>query len=508
MKASNPLTALLYFAAAKRGDEVAILDTHRSWTPAQLIARADALATCLEAAGVGPEDRVLVRGKNSGDLVARIFAIWKLGAVAVPMHAQLKDDRFSRIVADAMPAAYVVDEWLQNEPDLPLYTTVIVSSNDSPSPAIVRARSAPPERVVGDEPAALLMYTSGSTALPLGVVCPEASIDFALSALHDALAYNQRDRVLCVLPLAFDYGLYQVLMALKAGAVLVLEDGLDHPFRLPRLLAEQSISILPGLPSIFGPLLRAGWLSPTVHRALRMLTSTGESFPPAMIDALRSRLPAARVRPMYGLTECKRVSIQESDVPHSARHSVGRALPGTEAWVGDIHGQPVPPGQPGELFVRGPHLMAGYWRNHKATVARYEVIDGQRTLRTGDIFRMDQAGYMSFVRREGGFLKANGQRLSPAEIEACLVGLPEVREAVAVGFTDTEGEDRLAVFLAGEPIDEARVRQHCARRLERAAVPSVVQVCGDPLPRNPNGKYDRSELAALAQKLLSAQRCR
>lgn len=509
MSASNPLTALLDSAAGQRGGDDVIVDAHRSWTPAQLLARADALAICLEAAGVRAGDRVLIRGKNSGDVVARIFAAWRLGALAVPMHAEVSAGRFARIVTDAMPSAYVGEE-PPAEPlpraALPLYTAVIVSSAGSPSPAVIRARSAPTPQVEGQEPGALLMYTSGSTAAPLGVLCPEASIHFALNALHEALAYDERDRVLCVLPLAFDYGLYQVLLALKSRAVLVLEDGLHQPFRLPRMLAEQAISIFPGLPSIFGPLLRAGWLSAADHRNLRMLTSTGEHFPPAMIDALRSCLPGARLVPMYGLTECKRVSIQGADVPDTARYSVGRALPGTQAWVGDAQGRPKPPGQEGELFVRGPHLMAGYWRNRAATAARYKDIDGQRTLQTGDIFRTDEAGYLSFVRREGGFLKANGERLSPAEIEACLVTLPQVREAVAVGYSDPEGEDSLAVFLVSEAIDEARVRQHCARHLQRAAVPSLVRIYDEPLPRSPNGKYDRAALAALAQELSLGRR--
>jgi acyl-coenzyme A synthetase/AMP-(fatty) acid ligase len=227
-----------------------------------------------------------------------------------------------------------------------------------------------------------------------------------------------------------------------------------------------------------------------------------------MIDELRSCFPTARVAPMYGLTECKRVSIQGADVPNSARYSVGRALPGTTAWVGDSFGQPTPPGEEGELFVRGPHLMAGYWRNPVATAVRYQDLGGKRTLRSGDIFRMDEAGYLTFVRREGGFLKAKGQRLSPVEIEDSLITLPEVRAAVAVGYVNPDGEDSVAMFLVGDSIDEVRVRQHCARHLQRAAMPTLIHILNEPLPCNANGKYDRRALAAFAQELSMSQRYR
>jgi acyl-CoA synthetase (AMP-forming)/AMP-acid ligase II len=501
MSSTSGLVNLLDSAAAKSGSRETVVDVRRTWTAAELLARSDLLARCLEAEGVRAGERVLIGGRNSGDLVARLFAVWRLGGVAVPIHAELSVERLSRIAANASPAVYLADGVNGDVGALPAESAVIVSSAESGSLSVVRPRSKSDEHADDRCPAALIMYTSGSTSAPLGVVCPEAAVQFALGALHESLGYANHDRVLCVLPLAFDYGLYQVLMALKGRAVLVLEDGLGKPFRLPRVLAQQKVSILPGLPSIFGPLLRAGWLSPTEHHSLRMLTSAGESFPPAMVDALRARLPGARVVPMYGLTECKRVSIQEPDAPRTACYSVGRPLPGTQAWVGDADGQPKPAGEPGELFVQGPHLMAGYWQAPSATGARYIEIAGKRTLRTGDVFRMDSDGYLTFIRREGGFLKVSGERISPAEVEACLVELEEVREAVAVNFSSVEGEERLAVFLTGAPISQLRVQQHCARNLKRVAVPSLVHSTAKPLPRDPNGKYDRHKLAKLAQEL-------
>jgi acyl-CoA synthetase (AMP-forming)/AMP-acid ligase II len=508
MSLQNSLTALLDAAASERGAEVSIIEAHRTWTPKQLLERADVVATSLQGSGVQAGDRVVVRGRNSGDLVARIFGAWKLGAIAVPIHAQVGADRFTRIVADAMPSVYLADD-SPGEPGsesaLPAYTTAMLSSADSPTLEVIRARSTPPPQIESRTSVALLMYTSGSTAAPLGVICTEAPILFALNAIHSELAYNERDRVLCVLPLAFDYGLYQILLTLKGGAVLVLEDGVQRPHRIPRVLAEQAISVFPGMPSMFGPLLRAGWLSGADQPSLRMLTSTGEFFPPPLIDSLRCRLPAARVVPMYGMTECKRVSIQAANAPETARYSTGRALGGTEAWVGDSQGSRKPPGQEGELFVRGPHLMAGYWQNQVATAVRYKEIDGKRTIQTGDIFRMDEAGHLSFVRREGGFLKVKGHRLSPAEIEACLLALPEVWEAVAVGYTNSQREDSLAVFITSDSSDHAglraRARQQCSLHLHHAAVPSLVHIINGSLPRSPNGKYDRPALTSRAQEL-------
>jgi acyl-CoA synthetase (AMP-forming)/AMP-acid ligase II len=505
MNAGSRIGSLLSLAAD--ASVSAIIDEARTWTAAQLRCRARALAGCLESVGVGEGDRVAVQGRNSGDYVARVLATWMLGAVAVPVHAHIDAGRLGRILGDAMPKALIIDdppEGSYPRDAIPPYTTVITSSTDSSSFAVARARTRPVGP--GDKvPAALIMYTSGSTSAPLGVVCPPAPVEFALGAIQQDLSYRESDRVLCVLPLAFDYGLYQALLALLSGAVLILESGAHQPHRLPRLLAEQRVTVFPGMPSLFGPLVRAGWLSTEGQPELRMMTSTGELFPPAMIDALRSCMPTARVVPMYGMTECKRISIQGPDVPPSARHSAGRPLAGTQAWVGDALGGPRPAGEEGELFVRGPHIMAGYWRNQAASDRRYVVMNGQRTLRTGDIFRMDADGYLDFVRRDGGFLKVRGHRLSPADVEECVTLLPEVAEAVAVGYVDANGEENLAVFLKSDPIKPSRVRQQCAQNLSRAAAPTLVHRFDGSLPRTPNGKYDRQLLASFARELANAE---
>lgn len=487
-----------------RGTRTIIVDEARSWTGEELWERATVLAGRLDAGGVRAGDRVVVQGGNSGDYVARIIAAWMLAATPVPVAARLHGDRLGQLLADSAPRACVIDDppppsfaW----DAVPRGTTVIASSPRSSDVAVSRADGALDERVDATLQAALLMYTSGSTSHPMGVVCPPEAVSFALGAIQQSLGYREGDRVLCVLPLSFDYGLYQVLLAMVGGATVILEDGVDRPQRLPRLLADAAVTIFPGLPSLFGPLVRARWLSAEAQPGLRLLTSTGETFPAALIDALRSCLPAARIAPMYGMTECKRISIQDAEVPWSARHSVGRPLPGTRAWVGDDHGRPVPAGKEGELYVQGPHLMARYWGDTAATEARFVTVEGERTLRTGDVFRKDPSGHLTFIRRQGGFLKVRGHRLSPAHVEACLVLLPEVREAVAVGYTDENGEDGLAVFLDADRITPSSVRQQCAKHLPPGAVPALINNLGEPLPRNANGKYDRRSLARLAQDL-------
>src|SRR6185437_3661757 len=149
MTSVSPLTVLLDSAAQERSDEVCIVEAHRGWTPRQLLRRAEAVAACLHTCGVQVEDRVIIRGRNSGDFVARIFGAWTVGAVAVPMHAHPGNNRFVQITADAMPAAYLADEGLDAlaaTDALPPYTAVILSSADSRSLTVTRARSAMPLR--------------------------------------------------------------------------------------------------------------------------------------------------------------------------------------------------------------------------------------------------------------------------------------------------------------------------------------------------------------------------
>jgi acyl-CoA synthetase (AMP-forming)/AMP-acid ligase II len=308
------------------------------------------------------------------------------------------------------------------------------------------------------------------------------------------------DRVLCVLPLSFDYGLYQLLMSVRVGATLVLEEGFAFPGRVVRLLEEQSITGLPGVPTVFQMLTALRGLSERRLPDLRFLTNTGAALPAGLTDAIQRTFPHARLFSMYGLTECKRVSYLPPEELAVRPTSVGIPIPGTEAWIDDGDGTAVAPGEVGELMVRGAHVMQGYWGDPRATNERLRPgrWPWERVLATGDLFRRDEDGYLYFVGRRDDLIKSRGEKVIPREVEDVLLAAPGVREAAVVGVPDRLLGQAVHAHVSpqpGEVTEGAELRRHCARHLEDYMVPQRVFV-HDKLPLTSNGKVDKLVLAS------------
>ena len=180
-----------------------------------------------------------------------------------------------------------------------------------------------------------LIYTSGSTGDPKGVTLTHQNMAFAADSIIEYLEMSESDRVLCVLPLSFDYGLFQLLMCVRVGATLVLEPGFTFPGRVVQLLEDQNITGLPGVPTIFQVLTALRGLAERELPHLRYLSNTGAALPAESIEAIRKTFPRARLYSMYGLTECKRVSYLPPEQLDERITSVGIAIPGTEVWIED-----------------------------------------------------------------------------------------------------------------------------------------------------------------------------
>ena len=227
---------------------------------------------------------------------------------------------------------------------------------------------------------------------------------------------------------------------------------------------------------------------------LRFLTNTGQALPEPLIAALRATFPRAALYSMYGLTECKRVSFLPPLELDARPGSVGRAIPGTEAWVD------APTGEVGELMVRGGHVMQGYWNDPKATAERLRPgrWPWERVLATGDLFRADADGYLYFVGRRDDLIKSRGEKVVPREVEDVLHACAGVAEAAVVGVPDELLGTAVVAHVALRPgvlLAPDALRRWCAERLESHMVPVRVVVHGEALPRTPNGKVDRRTLA-------------
>jgi acyl-CoA synthetase (AMP-forming)/AMP-acid ligase II len=304
------------------------------------------------------------------------------------------------------------------------------------------------------------------------------------------------DIVIDVLPLSFDYGLYQLLMVFKFGGTLVLEKGFTYPAEILKRMEEERITGFPGVPTIFAVLLQMN-LSSYDLSSLRYLTNTAAALPPAHIIQLRNKFSWAKLYSMYGLTETKRTLYLPPDQLDKRPGSVGIAIPGTEVWIEDEEGNRLGPGQVGELVVRGRHVMRGYWGDPAATAVRFRPgpIPGERLCYTGDLFRMDAEGYLYFVARKDDIIKSRGEKVAPKEVEAVLYSLKGVLEAAVIGVSDPVLGEAVKAFIVrnGTELTEANVLKHCRANLEDLMVPKYVEFLPE-LPKTSSGKIKKTDL--------------
>ncbi|MEV7190832.1 class I adenylate-forming enzyme family protein [Streptomyces sp. NPDC093510] len=476
------LHGLLDDAAARHPDTVALRTADTSWTYARLDRHSRAAAAGLGARGITRGDRVVLFAHNSAALVSALFALSRLGAAFVIVSPTVKPYHLRHILADCAPALVLVDDELG--------TVVAGTGADVPvEPLTAIAEDGTcPQGAVGPDDVAALIYTSGSTSMPKAVISDHAAMRFATGAVQERLELRPGDVIGCFLPLAFDYGLYQVFLACASGATLSLGTMADAGPGLLRLLNEWEVTVLPAVPALAAVLLRLAARRPAGLPPLRMVTNTGAHFPESYAQELRRHFPAARLHPMFGLTECKRVSILLPGELAERPGSVGRPLSGTTCLIVDEHGRPVPPGTKGELVVRGPHVMRGYHNAPEQTARRFRTLDGERALFTGDLCSMDEDGFLYFHGREDDVYKSRGFRVSALEVEAAALDVDGVTAAAVV-----LSEERGALLAVRTARTTDEVRAGLRARLDDHKVPDHIHRV-DALPLNTNGKVDKAAL--------------
>ncbi|WP_436536189.1 class I adenylate-forming enzyme family protein [Actinoplanes sp. HUAS TT8] len=493
MTAPVLLHDLIDLRAAATPTATALTRHDRSWTFEQLAGWSHDAAHRLSTAGVGRGDRVLIVGANEASVVALAYGAARIGAVFVivsdqvsPFHLRhIRDDSEAPIVIandTAWPSASTL-------PDTRAYRLDEIAGPDGEtSPA--RPEHTPAAGISSDP--VCFIYTSGSTGLPKAVVSTHRQVLFAATAIQSRLGYRADDTVLCCLPLSFDYGLYQVFLTTIAGSRLVLGNDTDAGPALLNRLVDQQVTVLPLVPSLAVTLCRLVARGRRQPSQLRMVTNTGADLSAGQCARLREAIPGLQVFAMFGLTECKRVSIAEPDLDLTRPGSVGRPLPDTEVLIVDEDGRVVPAGQPGELVVRGPNVMAGYWKSPELNARRYRRDEfGSPMLFTGDRAKVDADGYLYFLGRDDDVFKQRGIRLSTTEIEAAALDVPGVEMAAALPGRD--GRDaRLAVCTK---LELPELTEALRARLGDQKMPPVVRIV-DRLPLGVNGKVDKKVLAA------------
>lgn len=511
-----------FFDTATRApDKVALVCGAKRYTYTDLAGSIDRLAAVLQRNRISRGERVAIFLENGVEAVIGIYAALRVGAVFMPINPQTKTDKLAYVLNDAGTSCLITHRRLA-----PVFRPALAAAEDVRLCGIVGGAVEPPAgrdvamfdladaagadtfapevRQAGciDQDLAGLIYTSGSTGEPKGVMLSHLNMVTACNSVSGYLGLRANDVVLCALPLSFDYGLYQVLMAFKLGATVVLERSFAFPVKTLELMAVERVTVFPGVPTMFSLLLGLHNLDHYDLSTLRLVTNTAAALPVEHIRSIRACFPQARLYSMYGLTECKRVSYLPPEQLDARPSSVGRGMPNEEWWLVDENNERLGYGATGELVVRGSHVMRGYWRKPDATAERLRPgpLPGEQVLHTGDIFRTDADGYLYFVGRKDDIIKSRGEKVSPKEVENVLYSLKGVSEAAVIGVPDAVLGEAVKAFVALQPgyeYTEKQVIGHCQGKLENFMVPKFVQFVVE-LPKTNTGKIQKTGLRELS----------
>jgi acyl-CoA synthetase (AMP-forming)/AMP-acid ligase II len=484
---------LLDAAAGRFPDAPALSWQDKTLSYAELALASRCAAHSLRSSGVRRGARVLVSVADGCVTAAVVYGASRLGAAFSVVHAAVRGASLRHVLSDSDPAILITDDKAAEQAALSSGVPCLRYDGCRLGDASGElAADLSGDNVLGTDPACLI-YTSGSTALPKAVVSTHQQVLFAAEAIHSCLGYRSDDIVYCPSPLSFDYGLYQLFLAVLSGAHLYLASADEAGLALAESLRRTGATILTGVPSVSDAL--AMLLTRTSVRVprLRLLTNTGAVLSAPTMATLRGRLPELRIQVMYGLTECKRATIMPPDGDLERPGSCGLPLPGTEILIIDETGEPLPTGQKGQIVVRGPHVMSGYWRQPELTAQRFPRREGLfPELHTGDYGSLDKDGYLYFSGRRDDLYKDRGFRVSCTEVEAAAQQVDGVSTAVVVPPQGRRG----AVLAVVSDLPGKEVLYRMREQIEVFKIPRQCVSLAE-IPTNGNGKYDRRQVAEL-----------
>ncbi len=421
----------------------------------------------------------------------------RAGLVHVPINPVLKRAQVAHILADSGASLLLTSDARAKtlEPaDIP--DGCLLWHEEEARGARSGPAGLPPSAADPDSLAAIL-YTSGSTGRPKGVMLSHANLSLGAVSVAHYLGLAPDDRTLAVLPLGFDYGQNQLFSTWKAGGAVYPFDFLMAK-DVWRAIERDGITTLAAVPPLWLQLVEADMPLAT---GIRRITNSGGALTPAMIERLRPRFPNADIFPMYGLTEAFRSTYLPPALVATHPSSMGRAIPFAEVMAVAPDGSEAAPGQPGELVHAGPLVAQGYWRDAERTALGFKPApswsqSGGMAVWSGDTVMRDAEGLFYFVGRDDEMIKSSGHRISPLEIEEAAIASGVVAEAVAHAIPDPSLGQAIRLVARGSG-DHDALTKHLKRELPSHMQPKVIE-WRDELPRNANGKLDRSAIRSEA----------
>lgn len=512
----------LFISMKNTPSKTAIIVKGQEYTYSKLKESAEKLAGYLVSSGIKKGDRVAISMENSWQTVVSIYGTTLAGAVFLVINPQTKADKLQYILNDSGAKVLISNSIIKNEllPALKDVITIqiVIITGDEKQIIVVDSTFtiANFESIISSDnevtclpniipnDLAALIYTSGSTGFPKGVMMTHQSMVFTTWSLIEYLRLSEQDRILLLLPLAFDYGLYQLLMAITVGGTLIVEQSFIFTASIYQNIKKYKPTVFPGVPTIYAMMIASSKENPLVFDCIQKVTNTAAALPAEFIPDLKRIFPNALIFKMYGLTECKRVCYLEPELVDLKPTSVGKAIPGTEVFLLDAEGLPVPIGEAGILHIRGPHVMLGYWNKEGLSreMLKQGNLPGERILCSNDLFKMDEDGFLYFQGRTDDIIKTRGEKVSPIEIENIIYKISGVKEVAVIGIPDViMGESIVAYITTHEDtaLNEKDVQKECMSKLEVFMVPQKVIFLNE-MPKSPNGKIDKKELKEMLLK--------
>ena len=454
------------------------------------------------AATAGPGGRVALLLPNAPELAVAYFGAIAAGAVAVPVNFRLSPPEVGYVLKDSGAAILVTTgEKYETLAALPESAGVsaFVIVDGAPAGArtfeacLAEAPAAPEPAPVSPDDVACLLYTSGTTGFPKGAMISHANCLFNAGSCERTLGYREDDVGLVTLPLFHVTALHSQVVALLAlGATAVLQREYDTR-RMLELSARHRVTALFLVPAVYKLVTLREDLAAFDLSRVRLAAYGGAPMDPETIRTLRRILPGVELHNCYGLTESSSLATVLPDEAIATRtESVGLPVPGTAAEVRNPTGEVLPRGSPGELYLRGPNIVQGYWGAPEKTKAAL----GTGWLRTGDLARIDEEGFVFILDRVKDMINRGGEKIFGLEVENVLYAFPGVQEAAVVGVPHPIFGEVPAAFVApfpGVSLDSEALRAHCAARLADFKVPVEFRFV-ERLPRNPGGKVLKHEL--------------
>jgi long-chain acyl-CoA synthetase len=476
--------------AKKQPEKVYTSYQGRNWTYSDFYEKAKRVAAYFQQKGYEKEDIIALYALNSDTFLVCYFGIQLGGFTAMPVNTKLAAPEVEYIFSNSEAKALIYDVRIEdviNDAAHEFQDVLTIGGEDAAG------------RIMGDvslefepvslqaEDTAVVMYTSGTTGKPKGVMLTHANVQAAAEIWSEAMAITEQDRMLISTPLFHCAAAHVfVVPVTHKGGSLVIEEAFSPDKTLDMLKSAQPTMFF-GVPAMYSIILNLPDIKKVELPTLRLFCYGAAPMPYELVKKLKETFPNVSVQNCYGQTENAPAASSLKD--HFALDkigSVGEVLPQTEIQVVDEFGDPLPAGQVGEIVVRGPQVMKGYLRNEEAT--RQTIKNGW--MYSGDLGKFDEDGLLYIVDRKKDMIIRGGENVYPVEVEEVLYQIPQLLEAAVVGVPhEVYGEVPKAyvVLKVGQSISEEDIKAHCATQLAKYKVPVEVEYLAE-LPRNASGK--------------------